>query len=306
MKTIKYNYFFLMILIIQACSNSNYEEINFEKFIVQYEINTIMKMKDAHFVVENYELHSLVINGTILQLTEDSIILKNNKKQSVDTKNIGKIFIKIQSVEKPRVTSNENGFDINSPHNISIWLTKQQQQNLSKIHLWHNESGFFTDPRDGKIYKTITIGIQTIMAENLAYKPDFGEYWAYNNKESNTAKYGYLYDWETAKDVAKTIEGWHLPTLEEWETLYNYLGGEDRKVYSAIKENDIPGFNDILGGLRLSEGTFSSISSKTSFWSATAWGENRAWGFQCCPADSSTGRCEAPRSFGFSVRLFRN
>ena len=48
------------------------------------------------------------------------------------------------------------------------------------------------------------------MAENLAYKPEQGNFWAYGNDSNNVAKYGYLYDWETAKKVAP--KGWHLPT----------------------------------------------------------------------------------------------
>ena len=37
------------------------------------------------------------------------------------------------------------------------------------------------------------------MAENLAYKPDQGNFWAYGDDTSNVAICGYLYDWETAK-----------------------------------------------------------------------------------------------------------
>lgn len=85
------------------------------------------------------------------------------------------------------------------------------------------QKGTFTDSRNGKVYKTVKIGTQTWMAENLAYKPNGGSCWTFNNFEKNLAAYGYYYNWDTALKAVPL--GWHLPSSAEWITLIDYLGG---------------------------------------------------------------------------------
>ena len=82
----------------------------------------------------------------------------------------------------------------------------------------------FTDPRDGQTYKTVKIGDQIWLAENLNYDPAAGNSWCYEDDTANCAVYGRLYDWETAKTACPA--GWHLPSEDEWDQLIAFLGGE--------------------------------------------------------------------------------
>ena len=86
------------------------------------------------------------------------------------------------------------------------------------------ETGSLTDDRDGKVYKTVKIGDQWWMGENLAYNTDGGCF-TYEDIKDYVDIYGYLYTWETAKNVCPA--GWHLPSNSEFVQLANFLGGPD-------------------------------------------------------------------------------
>jgi len=114
------------------------------------------------------------------------------------------------------------------------------------------------DQRDGRVYRTVNIGDQTWMAENLAYMPYVSELAAdsgiwvfgYDGKSKEWAKglqnykdFGCLYSWTAAMDVSHDYrntwlgvgdslhqgicpDGWHLPSDSEWQVLENFADTE--------------------------------------------------------------------------------
>jgi uncharacterized protein (TIGR02145 family) len=137
----------------------------------------------------------------------------------------------------------------------------------------------FTDPRDGKEYRTVKIGEQVWMAQNLNYEVEGSV--CYGNDPANGEKYGRLYDWETAMKVCPT--GWHLPSKEEWQTLVDFCGGEEiagKKLKAADGWNsdeegnsgngtDEFDFAALPGGYGSSDGGFYDAGNFGVWWSST-------------------------------------
>jgi len=168
----------------------------------------------------------------------------------------------------------------------------------------------FTDSRDKKTYKTVVIGTQTWMAENLAYKAESGCY-AYNDDQNNVVIYGYLYKWETAKNVCPS--GWHLPNDAEWNTLIDFLGGGSA-ASGKLKESDTThwtssdksvtnetGFTALPGGNLGSNGTYHSIRNNGGWWSSTENDVNSAW-YRNISSKYNVSRYSTYKTNGFSVR----
>ena len=152
-----------------------------------------------------------------------------------------------------------------------------------------------TDKRDGKTYKTVKIGRQTWMAENLNYNANGSK--CYDNKPANCEKYGRLYDWNTALKACPS--GWHLPDDNEWTKLMEFLAsnkkdvryrktnfegvtleyyenaGKYLKAKSGWNNNgngtDEFGFSALPGGTGSSGGVFGFVGDIGLWWSASEY-----------------------------------
>lgn len=181
---------------------------------------------------------------------------------------------------------------------------------------WKKSSvfGTFKDPRDGRVYRTVIIGKQFWMKENLAFKPSSGNFWAYDNDPSNIHKYGYLYDWHTANKVCPP--GWHLPSDAEWKELTDFLGGKDvagGKMKSTVgwKEpnadaTNSSGFSGLPSGFRGSFIYFNSVGGYGGWWSSTERDNFSAWNRYLNYSNGNVNRFYANKTNGRSCRCLKD
>jgi uncharacterized protein (TIGR02145 family) len=197
--------------------------------------------------------------------------------------------------------------------------------------------GTLTDV-ENNVYKTIQIGTQTWMAENLktskyndnAAIPLVSDntawsalttpaYSWYNNDDgASKVLYGALYNWFAVNTNKLCPSGWHVPTDDEWVTLETFLGG---RIVSGgkLKETGIThwtspntgadnssGFTGLPGGYRYRTGTFISNGSYGAFWSSTGYDATLAWYRYMYSNGNDLTRITNYKTSGFSVRCVKN
>jgi len=131
-----------------------------------------------------------------------------------------------------------------------------------------------------KDYKTVKIGSQTWMAENVNCTVSGSK--CYDNDEANCTKYGRLYDWKTAMSVCP--KGWHLPSQGDYDVLEKAIGGKaaGKKLKAASGWNnngngtDEFGFSAMPGG-GYSGGSFGGAGNSGYWWSSNEFKGSRAY-----------------------------
>jgi len=162
---------------------------------------------------------------------------------------------------------------------------------------------------DGNVYKTIKIGAQTWMAENLrvthekngANIPNIadntlwstansGAYCAFNNDPNYSKVYGAIYNGYAVLQLSLAPTGWHIPKDSEWTTLIDYLGGTNSSISKLCESGMVhwdglkssfsneSGFTLIPAGGRESNGIFSvNISVGATLWGRVTTGNVDFW-----------------------------
>ncbi len=127
----------------------------------------------------------------------------------------------------------------------------------------------FCDKRDSTIYKQVTIGDQTWMAENL--NVEVTDSYCYNDTAKYCGKYGRLYTWSAANTSCPS--GWHLPTSNEIFDMKHAVGWGVAGVV-LMSETDWNGkngvgFDALPAGYMSNTGSYSYINSRAFFWTST-------------------------------------
>jgi len=189
---------------------------------------------------------------------------------------------------------------------------------------------------DGNVYKTIRIGTQTWMAENLqvtrfrngdmiAEVADNKEWetllaggWCYySNDSANGEIHGNLYNWFAVNDARGLCpNGWHMPSDKEWQFLIDFLGGnkiaggkiKDTNLWNKPNEGatNSSGFTALPAGVRFFKGNFIYLGRYSGFWSSTEGNREFAWLRYLDSGNSKATRLFFGKKNGFSCRCVKD
>ncbi len=265
--------------------------------------------------------------------------------QSVDIKDMGNSVRCVKddgtvpessSGVTPQSSSGETSVSSSSSVTLAVPCKTETEDNC--------EYGTLTDERDGQTYKTVKIGDQVWMAENLNYSDSAktaslkGKSWCYDNDSDNCVKYGRLYTWAAAIDSVKffteksldcgygktcalpdTVQGicpsgWRLPRKADWETLFSAVGGQGTagkilKTQTGWNNNgngmDAVGFSGWPAGDGNGRGSSNFKGDGTYFWSSTESSEHGAYFVSLYYRIDSTFLNHNDKDYAYSVRCVK-
>jgi len=193
---------------------------------------------------------------------------------------------------------------------------------------------------DGNVYDVVEIGTQTWMVQNLKVtkyrngdaiqnisdnnewmNSTTGAYCNQNNWSENSDTYGRLYNWFVVNDSRNVCpDGWHIPTDTEWNTLIDYLGGEEI-AGGKLKEvgtmhwsspntgaTNETGFTALPAGARdYADGSFVAFGTSGYWWSSTEYSSEEAL-YQGVYSSTTMigGDVHFDKNTGFSIRCIKD
>lgn len=213
-------------------------------------------------------------------------------------------ILALSSVSNGKVISKANTVNVNLQlaegwNTLRIALKGENYNLKDSLRVYYKKDGRFGRMTDqqGNVYKTVKIGNQVWMAENLRttiyndgseilnisnneawHDAKEGAYCNYKNNESYKNVYGHIYNYWAIRTNILAPKGWHIPSVEEWENLINFLGGNNvtgtklKEVgithwnNSNVQATNETGFTAVPAGARNNDGVFGGIFDQAAWW----------------------------------------
>lgn len=285
-----------------------------------------------------------IANIPVISQAED--VLQRNESDDEEPEISVKTFATLKDEKKPEITKAANAIKKTSPPKLSEVLEfpvspeptkstesvpdeiveKKIEKVILNVKVPKVFMGSVTDIRSEPHieYLTVTIDDQEWMAENLKFDPETHDDWkgsryCFKDNPDNCNIFGGVYTWDTVMNHQTDegiqgicMEGWHVPTSEEWKTLRNNVEllsdasvNRDLMLAGTCVGNGpcgTSGFNLQITGKRFAVGIWKEDAAY--FWTSTSSDRSgKAYGYSV--DDSSFVLRDSTHGSGFSVRCIR-
>lgn len=188
---------------------------------------------------------------------------------------------------------------------------------MFSIGIFNCKSQGIVADHEGNNYRTINIGNQLWMAENLnTIHYSNGEKiksFCYDHDTAYCKIFGRLYTWD-ALNIGANLDSlpgicpdnWHVPTDEEWSVMLDSIGGF-KSAGIVLRRGKYSDFNLLWGGNYQSDlDIFSFIDRKVYFWSSTEFSNSAAWMRMTGANTKNVNRSTVPKEYAFSIRCVKD
>ena len=279
--------------------------------------------------------------------SDDNIIMFSSSIESIGSSSsehpISSSSESVVSSSSEQIASSSSEHPISSSSEPVVSSSSEEMASSSSkpilvTSIYDSVANTLTDLRDNQVYRTVTIGSQIWMAENLNLKYNKGsaKSYCYNDSIKYCNNYGRLYTKSAAMDSAAVYsntskncgdeninnctlkknargicpENWHIPDSTEWRTLLSYVEGKINLMSSPPWDescdvgNDVYYFSVLPGGNKSMYGTYANMGNMGAegFWFSTI--HARIVNFACYASDvlfQSVGR-----GYAYPVRCVKD
>ena len=285
---------------------------------VPEEENSSSSIASSSSTTRNDSLSSSVITSSSSEAPQSSSSETMQSSSSEAPQSSSSEAPQSSSSEAPQSSSSETT-QSSSSADVNSSSSENELSSSSEMGITY---GTMIDSRDGNTYKTVKIGEQVWMAENLNYADSVktpslkGQSSCYDGAAANCEKYGRLYTWAAAIDSV-CPSGWHLPSRDEWDTLITAVGGSSTAgtvlksqtgwtAYVGITNEDAFGFSALPAGERTNYGGYSLGGSEAYFWSSTENGRSDAYRMYLYSYEDNAFLSDIDKNYGHSVRCVKD
>lgn len=203
----------------------------------------------------------------------------------------------------------KKGFNKKGFYKVKLEVTDSGGLSSNYTEIINVEDYFLVDRRDQNKYKTVKIGTQLWMAENLNFQT-FENSHCHGNDPDNCRDYGKLYEWDAAYIACP--DGWRLPTRDDWDLLFDYLGENagakikaDHGWQGGYNGTNSSNFSALAASYLTQYGEFMALGSYAFFWTASEEAD-KAWSIMLSYNRDDAEKFLYNKKNAFSVRCLKN